>query len=376
MSLAASLFTYPSPTSRRRLGAVRTVQIEQTEGKHTLLTIDLDLAADIGINSLHDSPGLFTLTSLGVTYTYHGYIDVGSPGRVSGGSQGRSTTVYLMGETNVMRNSHARSWRAINPYNIARDVLDEYQLGLEMDQYEGVMQFISQTGEESDWQFLVRLADEMGYAMVSDGVVIRFVNVFRELQRAPSRRCPVFYLPPGTAVPSNVDSMSVRSTGSPTDGNYRHMELSGITETGTMFSLNTSVVPGPRRGIKPSFSGPGTKTYQSMSDAMQEAERVRNHARWAYQLTLASSGTLDARVGRSINCQDPSGLYSGHWYVVDVKHAINVGSGLFKTQVVACREDLDSTPTAASPDITGMSPPEAVLYGSKWRASKQWSRVL
>lgn len=378
MSIQATLHVYPSPTSRRQIGFVRTVQIQQTEAQHTLLTIDLDLASDVGLDTLNGQPAVFDMVWRGVNHRYHGYLDVGSPGRSRGPVQGRMTSVYLMGESNIMRSSHARSWRAANPYNIARTVLDEYQLGLEMDSYPGVMQYISQTGEESDWQFLVRLAFEMGYSLVTDGVLVRFLNVSREQQRAPFRSCPLYYLPPNGNGPVNVDSCSVRSTGSPTEGGYRHKTLTGMTETGNLFSLDTSVVLGPPRGIRPTFSGPGTTTYQSMADAMQEAQRIRNQARWAYQMTLASSASIEARPGRHIMCDDPKGLYSGYWYVTDVRHAINTVSGLFKTQVVACREALgEGVPrTAYTPDVTGLTPPEPVLHSMRWRASRQWSRLL
>lgn len=380
MSLSASLSVFNGPTSSSSIGAVRTVQIEQTEGKHDLVTVEFDLAAEAGLNSLNDQPGRFDITMNGYVQSYSGYLDVSSPGRTRGASQGRNTTAYLMGLTNVCRNSHARSWRATNPFNIATAVLAEYQLGLEMDAYEGAIQYMSQSGEETDWRFLVRLASEMGYSLVSDGVIVRFVNAQREAQRAPARSCPILYLPPSVNNSRvNVDSCSVKSSGSPMEADYRAKELTGVTETGELFSLDTRRVNAARPGgIRPSFFGPGTMTYQSMSDAMQEAERIRNQARWAFQLTAAISGTLDVRVGRSVYCNDPYSLYSGYWYVTDVKHLINVVSGMFKTQFTACREELAGTsPTiVGSPDAPGGQPPEAQLVAGRWRASKLWSRKL
>lgn len=379
MSISATLYAYPPGGAGRTIGFVRSIEIQRTEARHDLITIGLDLASLSGLEDLNDSPGMLSMTWSGITYTYRGYLDVGSPGRVRGASQGNMTTVYLMGESNVMRSSHARSWRATNPFSIARAVIDEYQLGVEMDQYQGVMQFISQTGEESDWQFLVRLASDMGYSLVTDGVVVRFVNVRREHQRAPYRACPVYYLPPGgNGTPMNVETCTVKSTGSPIEADYRSKSLAGMTETGNLFSLDTSVIPSPRRGVRPSFTAPGTLTYQSMSDAMQEAERIRNQARWAYQMTIASSASIEARVGRHVMCVDPLSVYNGYWYVTDVKHIINTVSGLFKTQVIACREELAPLPPfpAASPDVVGMSPPEPSLVNSRWRSSRQWSRLL
>lgn len=300
----------------------------------------------------------------GYTLRFDGYLDIGQPIVVK--SAAVDNRVNLLGVTHVLRASTARSWSNALPQNIAQDIVLPYHLGLEMDSVSEPLDFFSQGDSDSDWATLVRLADATGHALSSCGGVVRLVDVPTELRRAASRSYQTLVLPsPGGGV-SNVSQFKVSSTTTPSGIDYRDTTMFGVDALGQRFSYRTTFEPDTST-IDPEFTVMSTKQFTSLQDAVVEARRVKNMARYTIVAKAGISGYLPVQPGRHVLINDPNGVYGGWWYVTDAQYTIN--DTVASTYITAVHSPLSNL---APIDVPPRRPASTVLRFGHWQLDKNW----
>lgn len=94
------------------------------------------------------------------------------------------------GASQPMKTTHVRSWNNVTASYIARAVLDSYHLRAVVDTSDILYTHVSQSGE-TDFRFLARLAQQIGYKFFVVNTTGYFINPLRVL-RAPDRFIPQF----------------------------------------------------------------------------------------------------------------------------------------------------------------------------------------
>lgn len=359
------------------LGTARTMRVVQTEFSHDMATIMFNnMLADAALSTA-DAP-----TSLSWSYgpfsaSMYGKIDVSSPQRSKIAASGTvGTVVYVLGASSDMRDSHQRSWTSASLETIVADVLSPYMFSYEVDSYAYKIAFVSQSGDESDWQFLVRLSQMIGYSLVADNTNVRLIDTRAQLRRDVGAGCPVFTLPDNVSDVTNVTDFKVRMTSTPYDSDYKRTRLVGVSGTGYPFEYRTAYTSkSSEAGVQPSISTLSSVHFDSLEQAVAEAERIVGQARYTITATLESNGLPTVKAGRYVFIEDQRGPFQGYWYVIEADHTMTFNPDKYRTSLTLCREALDGDRSHVVGLRVRESPPATVYSGTRWRALHQWGKV-
>lgn len=338
-----------------------------TEAQHDSLVLDLVSDAVTVITAYPSAPVTVDLVHSGQRIIFYGYLDMAQPAVVA--AVAPQNKVFLMGTTHVMRTSTARSWTMQWPTTIAQEVLRPYKLGLEMDSSEHPVDFLSQAQGESDWQLLCRLADTIGYSLSSAAGIVRMTDPTVELRRSVNRDYTSIALPRPNGQ-SNVSVFKVTSTTTPTGSDYRDTIMKGVDNLGQAFTYRTTFEQATK-DIDPEFTVLSAKTFTCLGDAVLEAKRIRQQARFTKMAQAGITGYLPAQPGRYVNVIDSDGIYNGWWYCTDVQYAFNnqVGSTMLTLGYKA--PSLSSSPIVISPQ----RPPKISLVTTRWQLDRDWTKI-
>lgn len=302
----------------------------------------------------------------GYLITFHGYLDMATPTFIKGAAA--DNIVNLLGVTHVLRTSTARSWANTLPTDIAMDVLRPYRLGLEMDSAPA-QQFVSQAEGESDWAFLGRLAQSLGFALSSNDGIIRVLDLRKEIRRTPNRTYQTLALPTGDKW-SNVSRFQVLSTTTPSGIDYRDTTMMGVDALGVQFTYRTSFEPNTNR-IDPEFAVLSTGTYACLQDAIIEAKRINSQARFTSTAKAEIVGYLPIEAGRFVWIRDQTGTYSGWWYCTDVRYEFD--TRIASTYVTLGRGQSEG---GGNIDVPPSRVPIVQMRHSRWQIDRDWTKVL
>ena len=358
---------------RLRVGRVRRLALAMEEGLHDYVEVTLENYNPAVINN-YAGKAVRIDTLLGnVPRSYVGYLDIAAP-RLDRGFVTVLPSVHILGATSICRSGQQRIWHKVDPFDIASQVLAPYQLGLEMDRYPQLLHTMGQTSDESDWKFLRRLAQRLGYSLTSDGTTVRLLDVQKELQRCRSKVHNVYSIPANAAGEANINTFTVEATGAPSDAQYTRTKMRGVDRWGVQFSYDTAFTKGQSAGIAPTLTIESGQSYRSLQEAMTEADRVNRQARFVYKATLTTNSLRHEHPGSFAEFVDETRTYSGLWYVTEVKHEIDIAATKTITSVSAVREALegDRRPLPALRDPRKFAPPTPRFFQGAWRSSKQW----
>ncbi|MFE2539056.1 phage late control D family protein [Actinacidiphila glaucinigra] len=107
----------------------------------------------------------------------------------------------LTGASMLMQTRRNRTWRGTTASAIARQIAREYNLQPRVDGSDAV--FEQSTQASSDWQYLLDLADRVGYRLYCDNTSMWFVDR-RTVMQAPDGSVPVFWQ---RKAPGVIDSL-------------------------------------------------------------------------------------------------------------------------------------------------------------------------
>src|SRR5262245_42530403 len=156
--------------------------VEERCGQHDLIT--LKVTSFPTLESWIGQPVLLDIHEGSNSRRIAGYYD--THGTSTGRSFDTVTAVFVLGASSVMRSGTERTWRDKRPFEIARDIVQPYAFCLEMDALDFTIPLFAQS-TESDWQMLVRLAQEVGMSLIGTNCVIRIVDPQMEIRRRMMR---------------------------------------------------------------------------------------------------------------------------------------------------------------------------------------------
>ncbi|MEJ7654106.1 MAG: hypothetical protein WKH64_12650 [Chloroflexia bacterium] len=212
--------------------------------------------------------------------------------------------------------------------------------------------FFAQSGE-SDWQTLVRLANEHGLVVVGTNTVIRIVDPSLETRRQYRR----------IGININVNrARSFTSSHSSTPVGFERRSFIGVDKFGETFEVTAN----PESPI--SLHAP--ELVSSLGAAMMSKDRLerRRHSRRTATATVESHP--HARSGTCVNLSNGQDVRT--WFVLEAKHMMKGDNS--STSLTLCRDDDDNRGAVAASGNQRW--PQAVNVNAKWRSSTKWSREL
>lgn len=363
--------------------SLQRISIEERENHHDLMTLDFS-----GFNQDLFNSYLEKAITVTISYpnleprVFYGYITFIEP--VSVTKQGlvndspfQLIRIYCMGASYIMKSKTSNVWENITLPELAKEIADKYDFGLSVPKDSYRFSRVVQTAE-SDWAFLVRIANQLGYAVTAHGPYIHIWDSYKALRRnssysvlktikglngdtTPNLGQIIMFeaqygaiTPEATRAPDTVHVLD-------RDNNIMSISSSLITETSGLGTPLTSI-----------FSN----VVNDNADTYEMGNRVVSAAlRDGFSVTakVMITGLPILKPGSIVRIDKYESDFDGYWYVQDVQHQIT------KSELVSyLKIATDSTPVrqlsinSVRPQV--ITPPASVIRG-RWVKGSPYHEV-
>jgi phage protein D len=224
---------------------------------------------------------------------------------------------------------------------------------------------------ESDWQFLVRYSETLGYKVTCHGTHIHIFDPHRARDRSTS----LHTLITGRAVadarpmPGTVIKFEGEFARRQADGEYMDTVVPVTYPDGTTFDVRTSEVmklSSPAR-----FENRLTEDVGSYAEALR---LVRAAGRDVYDYTAEANvvGMVGCVPGGMVKLNEYNAQFDGWWYVNEVTHKANTSA--FTTELCLAR-NAASELEQSSGVARFQTPPPPAAINNEFRASRTYYNV-
>jgi len=216
---------------------------------------------------------------------------------------------------------------------------------------------------ESDWQFISRYADIMGYAVTVHGTHMHIFDPHRVAGRNISFHNINTITRTGTEPhPGQITSFDGKFARLTADGTYIDATTAVHTDSGVVFNVNTSDIE------KLDKAGEILTSLSTAVNTYDQAERLLKATRrdeYDYSAEVTTIGLLGVLPGGVVNLDRYDGTFDGLWYVGGVRHYLR--TGMFVTTLNLFKNNIDTlVDTSISPYTV---PPAPKFVTDKWVSS-------
>ena len=313
---------------------------------------------DVAANDI-GPPAAIEMVTGSAFVEFYGYIDT----TVENRSRGESTVeVFFLAASSVMRNGTPRVWHDKLPFDIAKDILSPYGLGLEMDKVPHLMESFTQS-DESDWEAMRNLAVRNGLSLTVSGPIIQMRDVINETRRAKGADLtPRFRRPGSQQVSRGLEAAQFTQVASRTPVGGERYRYYGIDHLGVSFDV--------AGGVSSISKNPGV-VVGSLGSALREARRHESVGRFVTRAKLDAVGYVGCSSGSCIivdNDQEPE-----YWYINSSTHTLTPVKEEHHMTLELCRQE-GVSPGYISAPLSRR--PTTVLIGKEWRCDRDWKVEL
>jgi hypothetical protein len=317
--------------------------------------------------------------------TINGYVHHTEPISVQGIGRVTKLKLVCIGASFVMNQPARRVWQKRTASSIVRALADSQKFSGHIQEHKQVWESLTQDG--SDWNFLVSLAQRIGWTFYVDNTDVYFrqplYNLPLQLETAP------YFVSTGPQNPAtgvnNVQTFHVVSGETTPDGGQKAVRyMAGVDpRSGDQYSM--SVVPafGDQLGSEstvPVFDNYESEPMVNYGEAAANLVGTALANRWHIQAKLEANGNARVRPGMLIALIGVGQRHSGYWYVQGIEHDLSVrGYTLHATLGRDSEFNRFGKPrtrarsvipprTTPYGTIIGETPP-AIFVGNRWRAA-------
>lgn len=217
--------------------------------------------------------------------------------------------VHMYGITYWMKRPRQRVWPSMTVEQIAHELAERYRLDTDVATYGEQLAFSEAQAGESDWAFLLRVANRQGFVVYIDEPTIRVVDRRYVLTR------PVQHIDIIQPKTFSASDFKVRE---------RQFNVSALSDAGEVYRVSSD------NRQWDTFGGKGEPVYwqepltgavpSGQREAEQMARGVSMATRWKHQATTVIDGDESIRAGSVVRVVD-RGVHNGLWYVIEADHS-------------------------------------------------------
>jgi hypothetical protein len=293
-----------------------------SENQHDALVVHINGLPPKSVTQLHGKPVHLKMTVSGACQVFAGYVaDVRPESSSSFGLMNKSpfqqVEVICMGASYRMRGSRSRSWNGYRLSDIAKDMAYTYGFDLDAPNDSSIHPALLQTNE-SDWQFLTRYANDLGYSVNVHGTHMHVYDPYKALSRQNS----VYRLTtiigdksPAVTSPGQILEFTGTFSHRHIDGDYKRADIPVINPTNSVYDVASSAGLAQFPHRSPEFA-----------DNYAEAQRrlgVLQKDRYDYYADVRVVGTVSCVPGGVVLVDKYEGEFDKYWYVQEVKHTVH-----------------------------------------------------
>jgi phage protein D len=325
-----------SPTISLKIGYVEVdyqsvfdIELLLEENKHDLVVIKLAGIPPKYITEYYGKPvELFISTGPYYVASFHGYVTEVRPHSYSAAglmnsSPFQEAEVVCVGVSYGMRGQKSKVWSGYSLTNIAKELADKHQFSLDVPPLPVIHETLAQT-DESDWQFLVRYSNMLGYSVNAHGTHIHIYDPYNAVSRGvSSTRLMALTGSKGYHAPHPGQILEFKGNFGKrhADGQYMDTVVTVITNDNGAYDFSTRYLTG-------TVNGPAEYTDRihnhsdTFSQASSNIERRRRQY-YDYYADVVVIGAANCKPGGIVNVEEFGGEFDGLWYVKSAKHHVD-----------------------------------------------------
>lgn len=350
---------------------IRALEIHLAENQHDMVVFEILGIPPRAITDYHGKPVVVKIDTGGnFSHEFHGYVEDVRPSSASGmgtvdNSPFQEAKVVCMGASYNMRGKRSRTWSNHKLTEIARELCRTYGFSLDAIKDASLHPTLLQTNE-SDWQFLTRYAQFLGYSVNVHGTHMHVYDPYKALSRQSSyhilstmrRKINNSLNPSPGQILKFEGSFSKRHV----DGEYKESTVTVVNEDNRMFDVGSRSLTSPNTD-NALFPNRVPEYVDSFEEASRRIGSVAKQ-KYDYYADAHVLGVAGCVPGGIVNVDNFNSDFDGFWYVQEVKHRVH--SQAFTTDLRLARNynsELQFTNTASA-----QKPPKSVYGLNRWVA--------
>lgn len=354
--------------------SVQQLVLDLSEDRHDMLTMVVT-----GIPPAAVVPSINAAVSVdwrqgNLGHTFRGYITHINPsfsstaGTVKG-SPLQVAEIVCFGASFVMKAKKNRLWENVTLEGVIKKLSDEYQFSYEVPNDPFQYFRLVQSGE-SDWEFLYRVVDGMGYSMTMHGTHLHVFDRLRSLGRNISRHNMTV---PGRSSLSLQPNQILRmesTIGYVTPESNSNNNFATVLDNRGRVSTLELTSPGTRTGreLPALFSDQLSGTSLSVDYGRKNLAAVGKH-RFPFSAHIEATGSPGVVPGGFLDISEFNGEFDGLWYVTDACHTLT--RDRHKTTISVIKDTTTGRfGSAVNTTPSLRNPPVSVLRSNTWRSSR------
>lgn len=378
---------YPSPTgvsanyeltingAEVKYDSISNISIALEEDKHDVLMLDMfGIPARAVSDYLNNAVQCRVWLAANYVHTFVGSIIEIQPHAVTSDgllndSPFQQSTIICMGASYEMRGPRDRSWETTSLHDVAFEFAKRYDFSVDVPNDEVVYDSLIQVNE-SDWQFLVRYANMMGYKTTCHGTHLHLYDPFKASVRSTSAHRLSTAPTDGfdmRSAPGQIMSFDMSVEDKRKSGQINIPIVSVINDDGTVFDLSSRDLNrqnGTSRD-RDAREHVFADTYAKAQRALMAAQRRY----YDYEATAVVSGVPGALPGGVALLDGYRNDFDGMWYVCGVTHTLV--NQMFMSEL-SLRRNRNNQLDEYRPVTRYAEPPSPEWEGSYWRSSKRY----
>jgi phage protein D len=295
-----------------------------------------------------------------VSQDFYGYVHHVEPLYVEGT---QTMKVVCIGASMFLQQAIQHTWNYQSYDTIVTDIATSSLLSADVEAHNVVWPYTVANG--SAWDFMLGLADQIGYVLAVNGTEIRFLSpaalVSRGMTTAPLLTVQVF---------RPIAGLTVDET------RRRRLSHGMDTRTGKLFTTVSGYSASP-------LAIQTDVVADSPGAALAQHAGIERRSRFPIQADVEADGDAAVAQGSMVYIQDVADDYIGQWFVHQVEHDIAQIDGSYVMYLRTGRATRGAWPSFTRPgqptqlrtdpfgELTG-APPPTVLTGGRWRSG--WAR--
>jgi hypothetical protein len=359
------------------------ITVEEKENMHNLAILDFAGMNTELIHEYLDVPIKFSIELTGKDiFNFYGYITFVEPvstthDGVVNNSPFQTTRVYCFGSSYNMKSTYSRIWETLTISEIAKQIANKYKFSVSVPNNSYKFPRLVQSGQ-SDWKFLTKASELLGYSVLMDGTHIRIWDPYSALYQNVSYSMLLTMRGSrgdASPQPGQILKFEGRIGAVTTDGARSVDTIHMLDKSGQLLSVTNSdnfEASGLATGLKSQFDNVLTVN----ADSFDMATRLVTGAlrkKFPMRASLEVVSDPSIKPGGIVSVNEYNTEFDGFWYVMSVRHELT--QSYMRTYLEIARDGLGTTALAKQVTATYIEPPEPALIGNTWVSSKDYTHV-
>lgn len=359
------------------------ITVEETENMHNVAILDFVGMNPQLIHQYIDVPITFSIELRDrSTFNFYGYIVYLEPSTVTkdglvNNSPFQITSAYCLGTSYKMKSLKSRIWENKTIAEITSEIADKYSFSFSVPNNPFKFSRLTQSGQ-SDWEFLVKAANRLGYSVLMDGTHVHIWDPFTSMYRTISYSL-LLTIRGGkgdvSPQPGQILKFEAKVGAVTPDSSRTPDTLHLVDKTGNLLSVGNETdfeSSGLATAIKSQFSNVMTVNADDYDMAQSF---VVGALRKKFPITAYVEVVADPSIhpGGIVKIDEYDTDLDGYWYVTAVKHRLTQSHMV--THLELARDALGKESTAKNVSSVYATPPQPALVKESWVASKNYSNI-